>query len=282
MKRNPGIHITKSKLHKVLSKVLFEDKSANEIKALTDAIMRESVKYAIPKRSLNITNQKLVKSTNGIVNTETEDTNMFAHILTLSRRRLKHRAIVQPRPGTKDWTVIQGIIPNANLFCNDFELDKKVGYLKYIESGLAKMNNFYITNFQSLHESIVNDFAAREELANDMTPLRTEKAHTVYSKYLGEMAIVKDYHKEPGKMVYFKRVAEKASELNISIEHYISAQFEGLKWAKSIPEPQQLVTEAAINRLNKYLVKNDLKSGIEEDKASDIASKIKKKWSQLN
>lgn len=281
MVRQPSIHITKQKLFKVLKRVLAEEYSDKELRSLTRAIMQEGVKYSLSKRTLNITNQTLAKSTKGIMNTETEDTNLFAHILTLVRRKFLHKGIVQPKPGSKDWTVIQNIIPNVNAFCEDFKLTHKRGYYIYIEWGLKKMGNFYLTNFQSLHNNIVNDYAAVEELEKDMTPARTQKAHEIYSKHLGEMAIVKNYNGDPSKMVYFKRVAETASKLKIEIKHYIAAQFEGLKWANTIPEPQQLVTEAAITRLNKYIVKAGLKGSLEDNKAEDVVSLIQKQWSQL-
>jgi len=216
------------------------------------------------------------------MSTETEDTNLFANILTLVRRSLHHKGLIQPKSGSKDWTIIQGIIPNVNVFCDDFKLTHKKGYHIYISLGLKKMGNFYITNFQSLHNAIVNEYAAVEELEKDMTPARTQKAHEIYSKHLGEMAIVKNYHNDPSKMVYFKRVAELSSKLKIEIKHYIAAQFEGLKWANTIPDPQQLVTEAAITRLNKYIVKAGLKGALEENKADNVVSLIQKQWSQLS
>lgn len=282
MKRQPSIHISKRALYKVLKKVLPEDYSDKQLKLLCKRVLQEGVKYALSNRSLNVTNQRLAKSTKGIQETETEDVKLFAHLLTLCRKKLRHRSIVQPGPGSKDWTLIQGIIPNVNNFCQDFELAKKAGYITYIELGLKKMSNFYLTNFQNLHTAIANDYAAIEELQKDMTPLRTEKAHTIYSKQCGQLAIIKNYSNEPSKMVYFKRVAEKAAELKISIEHYIAAQFDGLKWAKTIPDPQQLVSDAAINRLQKYIVKANLKEEITNADTEDVAKRIKQKWSQLS
>ncbi len=282
MIRQPSIHISRRALYKVLKKVLPEDYSDKQLKALCKSILQEGVKYALTKRSVNVTNQKLHKSTKGIRETETEDTKLFAHLLTLCRKNLRHRAIVQPAPGSKDWTLIQGIISNVNSFCDDFKLQKKAGYLKYIELGLKRMNNFYLTNFQNLHGSIVNEYGAVEELQKDMTPLRTEKAHSVYSKHCGELAMPINFSKDPVKMVCFKQVAEKAQELKISIEHYIAAQFDGLKWAKTIPDPQQLVTPAAITRLSKYIVKANLKEEMSSNDADDIAAKIKNQWSRLS
>ena len=282
MKRQPSIHISKRALYKVLKKVLPDDYSDKQLKVLCKRVLQEGVKYALTKRSLNVTNQRLAKSTKGIQETETEDVKLFAHLLTLCRKKLRHRSIVQPGPGSKDWSLIQGIIPNVNNFCDDFGLDKKPGYLSYIEIGLKKMGNFYLTNFHNLHTAIANDYAAIEELQQDMTPLRTEKAHSIYSKHCGQLAIVRNYTNDPAKMVYFKRVAEKAAELKISLDHYIAAQFDGLKWAKTIPEPQQLVSDAAISRLQKYIVKANLKEEITNTDTEDVAKRIKEKWSKLS
>lgn len=283
MKRQPSIHISKGDLLKVLKKLLSEDYSLEQLKVLRTRIMREGVKYALTKRSINVTNQKLLKSTKGIMNTETEDTKLFAHLLTLCRRKLQHRAVIQPAPGSKDWTLIQSIIPNVNSFCDDFNLAyKREGYRIYIELGLKKMNKFYLTNFPNLHDAIANEYAAVEELGKDMTPLRTEKAHDIYSKHCGELAMVVDFRRDPAKMVCFKRVAEKAQQLRVSIENYIAAQFEGLKWAKTIPDPHQLVTDAALTRLNKYIVKANLKEGMQDEEADDVADKIKQQWSKLS
>lgn len=281
MKRSPSIHITNSKLYRVLKRVLAEEYSDKELKALVKAIMMESVKYSLTNRSINVNTKRDEKSTRGLVSTETEDIALFAHLLTLHRRKLNHRAIIIPRPGTKEWTFIQHIIPNVNSFCEDFNLSKKAGYSKYIEIGVKKMNLYRLTGFSTMHDLIADEYEAINELANDMTPARTERAHQVYSKHLGEMAIVKNYSKEPSKMVYFKRVAEKCSELKVTIEHYIAAQFDGLKWANTIPEPAQLVTEASMTRLNKYIVKANLKDEINNAGADELADKIQKQWSKL-
>lgn len=281
MKRQPSIHISKQALYKVLSKVLADDYSDKQLKVLCKLILQEGVKYSLLRRSLNVTNQKTAKSTKGIRETEPEDARTFAHILTLCRKKLRHRAIIQPAPGSKDWKLIQGILLNVNVFCEDFNLEKKKGYLVYIELGLKRMGNFYLTNFQNLHTNIVNEYGAVEELQQDMTPLRTEKAHSIYSKHCGELAMVVDYTRDPAKMVHFKRVAEKAQKLKITLEHYIAAQFEGLKWAKTIPDPAQLVTDAAIVRLNKYIVKANLKDEMVEGETDDVVLKIKKQWSKL-
>lgn len=282
MKRQASIHISKGALYKVLRKVLEDDYTKEQVKVLCKAILQEGVKYAIPNRSLNVSNQKLVKSTKGIRETETEDTKLFSHLLTLCRKQLKHRGIIQSSPGTRDWTIIQGTVSFVNTFCKEFKLTKKEGYLAYIKIGLKKMNTFYISNFQSLYDQIVSEYAAVEELQDDMTPLRTEKAHSIYSKHCGQLAIIRNYSKDPSSMVCFKRVADKAAELKISIEHYIAAQFEGLKWANTIPDPKQLISEAAISRLQKYIVKAGLKEEMNQKSTDDVAEKIKKQWSKLS
>jgi hypothetical protein len=281
MERQPSIHISKGALYKVLKRVMPDDYADKELKALCTAILKEGVKHSLANRTINVTNQKLQKATRGMQDTQTDDVNKFAHILTLCRRKLHHKGIVQPAPGSKDWTIIQGLIANVNSFTEDFNLTRSKGYLVYIESGLKRMNNFYITNFQSLHTSIVNDYGAIKELEEDMTPIRTQTAHEVYSRLCGELAIIRNYSKDPSKMLCFKKAADIAAGLKVSIENYIKAQFEGLKWANTIPEPSQLINEGAITRLNKYIVKAGLKNGMDESNAQDVAAKIKQQWSKL-
>ena len=57
-------------------------------------------------------------------------------------------------------------------------------------------------------------------------------------------------------------------DLNCDLETFIKAQFDGLAWAGSYPQPAQLVTEAAKERLVKYAYANNitLKKKVEKPK----------------
>lgn len=279
MVRNPSIHLTKDKLVLVLKKCLDKKQlGKTSFEELASAILVQGKIYALTNRQLVVDKAKLLKSTSKVVLSTREDAGSFANLLMLIRRQRKHRGINMIKVGTNEWNMIKEVAALATNFCNDFQLNREEGYKIYINSALDKMGNFSLSKFNNLHQSICDDYQAVDEIKKDMTPKLTEAIREAYERNLGErFAIVEDYRSKPFKYVFFVRAKEEALRLGIPGNIYIKAQFKGLEWCNSYPEPNQLVGSGALTRLNKYIVEEGIKpeSMDKEKKAIEVGNKLK-------
>ncbi len=281
MKREPGIHINKSSLVLVLNKVLNEDfQSGVNIKALADCILEEAKVYSLTHRQLNVDKAKLLKSSSRLVLSTRDSASSFASLLTLVRKQRRHKGINIIKPGSRDWLMIKEIAKLALDFCNDFDLEREEGFKEYINIALDKMVKFGLMKFNSMHQSICDDYGAKLEIKNDLTPNLTLDCQMVYEKLLGEKhGIVRDYSKNPDKFVYFIKAKDEAKKCGVTIQHYIKSQFWGLEWANAIPDPAQLVGPKAIDRLNRYITEHNLRPQEEmaKNRDAELAKKLREK-----
>lgn len=278
--RSPSIHITQKRLFLVLKESLDEETfSEKDIKKLARHILVRSRQHSLTARSLFVDKAKLVKSTSKVVMSSRDDASVFAHLLNLHRKQLHHRGISIIKVGSRDWLMIKEITKLANDFCEDFQLKRGMGYQAYIKLTLFRMGNkFNLNKFNSLHQTICDDHQANRDILHDITPQMTQIVQFQYEKRLGEKGIVRDYSKEPSKYIFFIKVKEECQKYGVTIAHYIQAQFEGLEWANAIPEPNQLIGDKAIDRLNRFLIKNHIKPTKGKENVTDLAEQIKKKW----
>lgn len=262
MRREPSIHVTKTNLTKVLHEILSNDMDSKDINDVINKLLIESVPYSISSRTIVPSNNRLEKKAEKVAKSSRMDGDIFANALYMVRKKLKHRGISQIKPGTKDWDSIKVISQQALDFCNEFGIDKKQGFTKYIELGLIRMGNnkFNINRFNSLYETICEIYEANTEISDDDEPDITRELYQLYSKQiLTQTGIFEDFSSEPEKYVWFVRARKQAKQLNIALDTYIEAQFEALDFTKGIPYPSQLVGPKANQRLYQFLYKKGLK-----------------------
>lgn len=280
--RKPSIHCLQEDFLVVLNELLHDSYSKREIKLLHNSIISRISKFGVPKRSIVITNDKLLKSSTRLLTSSKDDSSKFAHYLLMVRRKLKHKGITSIKPGSRDWLMLKEITKNCLSFCNDFGLTKNDGFKIYIEIALKKMVKYSINKFTSLHQAVCNDYEAINIISTDLSPDRTTLAHSIYGKLVGEKTgIPIDYTRNPEKYQYFILAKSEANKINVPIEHYIKAQFAGLEWANAIPDPAQLVGDKAIQRLQRYLSENKITINKQEEMVSVDWDKIldsKRKW----
>lgn len=281
MKREPSIHISKKNLVRVL-KDLFPNKSPIEWEheKLANEILVRSKQYSLTNRQLHVNNAKLLKSTSKVVLSTRDDAGVFAQLLNLIRKQRNHRGISLIKVGSQDWNMVKEIASLAIGFCNDFNFKREEGFKIYIGMALDKMPKFSLSKFNALHQSICDDYDCIQQITLDMTPNQTRQVMQIYEKHLGEKTgIVKDYSKIPNKYIFFIRAKEEALKYRVSFENYVAAQFKGLEWANSYPDPNQLVGQGSIDRLNKFLVEKGIKPGekAKEDNVDKVAQWLKDK-----
>lgn len=279
MQRSPAIHITINKLCLVFKQMNeFDSYNDKQLKALANTIAKRSKKFSLTNRALVVDKAKLIKSSSRVILSTRDDASVFANLLILCRRKKHHKGISIIKPGSRDWLMLKEITKLANDFCNDFQLKREIGYKVYIMLSLDRMPKFHLMKFNSLHQSVCEDYEATKIIEKDLTPQQTLIAQSQYTKLLGERGIIIDFTKQPSKFVFFIKAKDEAISKGVSIADYIKAQFEGLEWANAIPEPNQLTGIKAIERLHKYLVKNNIKPGKDKKAVEDLAEQIKKQW----
>lgn len=255
--RIPSLHITELELIRILQSF---PNLAESPKELANFIMNKAKSKSIAHRGILASNDKLLKNTERLkLNTRT-NTGLFAELLLLMRRKLKHRAIQLVKPGSADWLILKEISNLANDFCNEFQISKKDGYKAYIEIALSKMQKYSLNKFKMLNQAIYSYYEAKLELDSDKTPDETSKAYNTYITIINNRIghFYEDYKKNLEKYVCFKKAKDEAFRMKLPINQYITAQFEALEWANGIPDPLQLYGEKAIERARKYCYSHNI------------------------
>lgn len=257
MQREASLHIRRSSLVSILEDMLPKGVDSEKF---ADILLERSAPLSTSTRSVVTTNKRLDVKTEKIAKSSRLDSDILAKLIYATRHKLKHRGITQIKPGGKDWDVVKEITNQALDFCLEFNIEKRAGMIKYLEIGISKMNKFNLNKLPSLNEAIYETYAAQQEVDEDDDPTITEAMYKEYSTIvLKQTGIFEDFKNDPVKYVWFCRARKQAKELNIALDAYIEAQFEGLDFARGIPAPSQLVGPKATERIYKYLYKYNLR-----------------------
>lgn len=233
--------------------------------------------YTANARGVYASNNKIEKKVEKLKLAARSDTAIFANILLLTRRQLKHRGIFLIKPGDKDWLDLKTACVLATEFCNEFQMSAKMGYKKYLDIALPMMKNFSLFKFKSMHPSICNKYEATQIIEQDKTPQQTKDCHDIYLANISErIGYSQGYESIPEKYRYFIEAKQEAKKFGVSNKVYITAQFAGFEWANTVPDPAQLVGTKALDRLQKYAYENNIKLGSKEKPKVNF-KKIKRK-----
>jgi len=288
--RDPSIHITESQLALVLKEVLEVDNSPIkwEYDALAKAILYHSKNISINQRAISISNNKLDKKANIILSASKKDTVLLADIIYYTRRKKKHRGITKLSQNHKDWGQLKKLTKCCIEFCNEFNIDKRKGFITYVQMGFDNISSSrsYINKLINMQERISTDYEFVKILEDDDNPRETKKIHDLYVSIISnKTGILENYTKNPKKYINFLKIREVTDNMDIPIDIYLDAQFFGLAWADSYPEPIQLIGDKAIERLNKYMFKNKLKQNKKlkvKKKGLDVLLRIKENEKDKN
>lgn len=243
---------------------------------ISEEIVNKGKSYSAASRGVLVSNDKLLKKTDKLKLATRGNTALFAQILRLVRQQNKHRGITQIKVGSPDWLNLKEICKLATEFCNEFQIDLKIGYKYYITLGLQRMKSFSIYKFKTLNEIIYEVFEGMQVIERDRTPQATEDMHSTYLAHIADKTGYSQGYKDaPEKYQFFVKAKEIAKEMGVSNKVYIEAQFRGLEWVNAIPYPIQLIGNKAIERLQKYAFENNIKLG---DKKQVIDFKKIRKW----
>lgn len=263
MGREPSIHISRTRLIQILQECQIGGAKEAEL------IMKKAVKHSLSNRGLIISNDKIKREATKIVKASQSDSQLLSKLIHDIRvQHLKHRGVTRITPGNITWEQLKNLAVKCVDFCNEFGLDKKKGFIEYLKIGLPKISSTrnYLQKLTAMYESICQIYDAKSIIETDNDSELTKEVHDHYvqriSKHTG---IYQSYVDDPITYKYFLGVKEIVKKYDVPPEIYIKAQFIGLSFTESIPTPNQLVTEKAIQRLNNYLYKNKLKVETKKD-----------------
>ena len=273
------MHVSQDRFTLVLKQMLDKhDIRVQDVEALANDLIIACAPFALTHRSISVTSQKLLNKTERVKATGLKDAALFAHILTLQRRKLKHRGITTIKPGTPDWITLKTVAASADQFVQEFGLKQKEGYIAYIEVALTKMKKFGLAKIKSMHAAICNEYEAILKIDYDKTPELTKKAYIVYSGIVSAKTGIhtNGIDKIPEKYAVFVDIKDEAARLGVTLDVYITAQFEAFGFRDGIPDPLQMTGDKAITRVQRYCYENKINPGKVTSKAIDW-KKIKQK-----
>jgi hypothetical protein len=273
--REPSIHIKEKQLKKALKKILREELGAKDVdhKYLAKRLLEISKGKSCNNRNIVVSNEKLAKKSKVIISAQKADTLLLADIIFKVRKgKLKHKGVKKIDQNHPDWSKLKQLVTCCINFCNDNNLEKKKGFISYITMGLQKISSTrqYIHKLINMEESISNEYQFVLDIQNDENPTETRQIHDYYVSMINtNTGIAQPFTDNPSKYVKFIEVRKLTDELNIPFDIFIKAQFYGLAWADSFPEPGQLTGDKAMERLNKYMYKNKIKKETKKTKAEN-------------
>lgn len=237
---------------------------------LAKELVTRAKTHSCSSRAILVSNKKVEEKITKLKLSNRSDAGIFAQMLLICRRRLKHRGLMLIQPGDPEWFNIKEATKHATDFCNEFGISSiKVGYGAYIEIGLGMMKNFSILKFKTLHASICNIYEAQQEIDRDKEPTSTKLAHDTYLAIVSEKTgMATGYEKSPEKYRYFIQVKNTAKEYGVSIKQYMQAQFAGFDWRGGIPDPAQLIGTKALQRLQTWAFEKNFRLGDKKRKVN--------------
>lgn len=229
---------------------------------LARRIMESAKTYSISSRSVYATTKKISERAEKIQLAGRSETGMFAQMILMHRRKLKHRGVILISPGSPEWVNLKETCKLATEFCNEFGIPIKEGYNAYLEIAIGMMKNFRLTTIKSMHSSICTTYESLQEIAHDKTPVQTTM---MYELYLRKINLKlgwesNDYKSNPNKYVCFVRAKEAAVKAKIDMKVYIAAQFAMMEQGDRsfIPDPLQLYGDKAMERVRKFCYEHNI------------------------
>ena len=257
--RDPSIHITKSVLKNIIDN-MFKPDSGIDTKGITNLIFKQAKAHSLHTRSITVSTDRLEKKAQKLIQSSRRDADLLADVIYARRKLLKHRGIAPIKPGSRDWGILKEMTAHALDFSNEFNLTRRSGFIKYIDTALPKMKKFHLNKFIPMYEGICESYQAKLDIEQDKDSETTQEMYKYYARQVIDHTGIFDPLEEmPEKYVWFVRAREQSEKLNVSVIIYMKAQFEGLDFSGGIPHPTQLTGPKATDRVIRYCYKEGIK-----------------------
>lgn len=280
MERDPSIHITRSQFGDILDYLDIHDFP-------TAAFFTIARKKSIDSRAVVINTKKDTKLVSNTLLANAGDTDLVADIIYYTRIKLKHRGVRKYTQGdVKNWALCKKVAEACNIFCEDFNLETREGYIKYIEIGISRLNGNYrnlLNRLPAMLETISSAYAAQSDWLN-LTRTDRECCIEIQKHYVKRIAdttgIYETLDKYPEKMVHFLNLYRLCQQYKWSPKQFIDAQFDSLAWCNGLPDIAQLYGDKAIERYNKYLFK--INSRKQQETPEEVPEVTGSLWETIN
>lgn len=255
--REPSLHI---RIKDAISAMKGAGISVADIESTLDRMVAISKKTNLNHRNMVINSKKDIKLSENISTSTESDAAFFANLLFLVRKRMKHR-VTKHNKSSKEWTTIKKAAELAVEFSNEFQLSRKEGFTRFIETGIKLSGNkFWLTTYIGKFELIVDTYEAEQVIRKDKNGHITQDLHNIFiRKIVSTTGLDYEYFEEPLKYKYFVLAAIECIDSGVSPAQYIEAQFEALSFMGGLPSPSQLIGDKAKERLAKYMFKHSIK-----------------------
>lgn len=272
--REPSVHVRRSDLLRVLNQ--YSEITVDEV----NLIMEELRRVSCDTRSVTVTNDKLKRDTEKRLLSSKGDASLMADIIYSIRIKMKHRGVRKITSADSDWLQIKQLAKLGNQFAEEFKLETREAYIKYVETGIKKLSSMraYISKLINMYESICNEYGSIQDLYDDKSPEETKDIHDIFvNKIADKTGIYEGYLNNPTKMLAFFKAKELCNQLGVDYDVFINAQFEALEWCNGIPTPEMLTNEKAKERLNKYMFEHGELANKPKKVKADFWAKLKNK-----
>lgn len=268
MARQPSIHITEKQLALVIEKVF--DLYPKDAKEKAIEILKLTQGKQLTNRKISVSNDKLMKQATKVIKANKGDVDQLNQLIFYIRKTKSKLYIREKfKPDSNDYKQLKELANICNQFCTQFNFNKKEGYTNYLMECIPHISSSlnYVGKLINMAEKVFNNYENKELVSKDTNPKLTKTIIEYYIKLIIRKTGIPPLNMDnPVNYVKFIKVREKIEQLDIGYEDFIDAQFEGLAWTDNYPEPGQLINDKAIERLNKYIYKHNIK--VKADEAS--------------
>jgi len=246
--RDPSVHIKESTLREIMPKIL----ACDNVEDAVNKLFKLS-KGKIPVNRVNIkTTTKTRKKVKKVAALLEEDlgVELFQRLLIEYRTITNHRGIRAIKKGDVNYTNLVEVTKLATSFIEDFKLPKETGYIEFIKRGIALMGRKYgINRFKYHYEKICMQYENTLLLKQDDNPKGTKEVYNIWKVLMLEYAGGEYLLSSDDELVNMVLARQEADELGADYKDWMTAQFEGLAWLKTVPE---LVGFFGINAKSRY------------------------------
>ena len=263
MKREPGIHITKSVFKEIYQEVYGVIPNEVDIAYFFELARG----YAIDHRSVLVKTKKSEKIISKRIGSSLGDANLLSDIIYATRVKMKHIGATKIKQSDNTWKFVKDLVPVVNEFCNRYNLSPREGYIKFVEIGLGMLsknkraNYNYCAKWMLDRASLIDEeYSSYSQVKNDYDPEITRMIHDYYqNNVLSMTGIREDYKNNPATYSHFIKVREICDEMGLDPEVWVDAQFAALSFCNGIPKVEDLDSDKAKQRVINYVSQHDIK-----------------------
>lgn len=275
IKRDPSIHVNYTEFQAICRELGISVQIAEQFFAMAR-------KKSLNTRVVVVTKQSRRKQVNNLLLANLGDAYLIADVIYAVRVRLKQRGVRKINENnTRDWTNCKKLAEICNTFCNDFNLETREGFIKYVEIGISRMSDTrnLVQRLINMQENITEDYEAQLELSKlsrSQLELVIRIKDYFYSQ-IAEATGIYERDNKADKLIHFFKLKQLCDNNDWDYFKFIDAQFESLAWCNGIPNIRDLSDDKAIERYNKYLFRIRGKTKLNESEEEDgsLWAKIK-------